>query len=279
LKPPLSREIYLGVTSNARPSLLEPINASAHSGRIVFKHLSIYLTDLPETPVHALPPGITRIAVSPNTAIFIDNTTGKLLDRSAMKALNLDVKSETLRSKIARKSKDIVNHDAPQSYSSNYFGPKSNAMGGVAHSYGGYNIIGDFHQSTPSAAYSYADFGMTTNVDSNFMRDFKCCGQTLPNLSDLLQHYEEAHAPQTPQSMPAASSAAALTFGEEDLFQYYEEVPAQQTLQSMPTASSAAALTLGKEHKPFRCPVIGCEKAYKNQNGLKYVPQRLVGQH
>lgn len=24
-----------------------------------------------------------------------------------------------------------------------------------------------------------------------------------------------------------------------------------------------------EEHKPFRCPVIGCEKAYKNQNGLK----------
>jgi len=25
-----------------------------------------------------------------------------------------------------------------------------------------------------------------------------------------------------------------------------------------------------EEHKPFKCPVIGCEKAYKNQNGLKY---------
>lgn len=24
------------------------------------------------------------------------------------------------------------------------------------------------------------------------------------------------------------------------------------------------------EDKPFKCPVIGCEKAYKNQNGLKY---------
>lgn len=27
------------------------------------------------------------------------------------------------------------------------------------------------------------------------------------------------------------------------------------------------------EIKPFRCPVIGCEKAYKNQNGLKYHKQ------
>lgn len=29
-------------------------------------------------------------------------------------------------------------------------------------------------------------------------------------------------------------------------------------------------LTIQEEHKPFKCPVIGCEKAYKNQNGLKY---------
>ena len=25
-----------------------------------------------------------------------------------------------------------------------------------------------------------------------------------------------------------------------------------------------------EEHKPFKCPVVGCEKTYKNQNGLKY---------
>lgn len=30
---------------------------------------------------------------------------------------------------------------------------------------------------------------------------------------------------------------------------------------------------VGEEIKPFRCPVIGCEKAYKNQNGLKYHKQ------
>ena len=29
------------------------------------------------------------------------------------------------------------------------------------------------------------------------------------------------------------------------------------------------------EHKPYKCPVIGCEKTYKNQNGLKY--HRLHG--
>ena len=28
-------------------------------------------------------------------------------------------------------------------------------------------------------------------------------------------------------------------------------------------------MMMSEEHKPFKCPVIGCEKAYKNQNGLK----------
>lgn len=40
------------------------------------------------------------------------------------------------------------------------------------------------------------------------MRDFACCGQTLPTLHDLLQHYEESHAQQTPQSLRTASVAA-----------------------------------------------------------------------
>lgn len=26
----------------------------------------------------------------------------------------------------------------------------------------------------------------------------------------------------------------------------------------------------GEEERPFKCPVIGCEKAYKNANGLRY---------
>lgn len=40
------------------------------------------------------------------------------------------------------------------------------------------------------------------------MRDFSCCGKTLPTLHDLLQHYEECHAQQTPQSLRSASIAA-----------------------------------------------------------------------
>ncbi|KAJ6442914.1 C2H2 transcription factor (Sfp1) [Purpureocillium lavendulum] len=38
----------------------------------------------------------------------------------------------------------------------------------------------------------------------------------------------------------------------------------KQLLQRLQT------MMMPEEHKPFKCPVIGCEKAYKNQNGLKY---------
>jgi transcription factor SFP1 len=41
----------------------------------------------------------------------------------------------------------------------------------------------------------------------------------------------------------------------------------QQLLAGVPDTTT---ILPNEEPKPFRCPVIGCEKAYKNQNGLKY---------
>jgi len=49
----------------------------------------------------------------------------------------------------------------------------------------------------------------------------------------------------------------------------------QLMMNAMGNPQAAAAMMIGEEHKPFKCPVIGCEKAYKNQNGLKYVFQIL----
>jgi hypothetical protein len=240
---------------------------------MVFKHLSIYLTDLPETPIHAIPRGITRISISPNTDVFIDNTTGKLLDRAAIKELDRNMETETLRSKIARRSEVIVDNDVPLRYPSIAVARSSNAMVSVTQSYGGYDIYrsfhssssrapcsyvgydiaGNFHSSSPSAAYSYAGvcagLGYMPKLEACFMRDFKCCGQTLPTLHELLEHYEAAHAQQTPQSIRPINSTVGSTMEEEE------------------------------ERKPFRCPVIGCENTYKNQNGVKYVPQTLVEQH
>ncbi|APA09904.1 hypothetical protein SS1G_05845 [Sclerotinia sclerotiorum 1980 UF-70] len=52
-----------------------------------------------------------------------------------------------------------------------------------------------------------------------------------------------------------------------DLMRAYQQ---QQLMASMNAMGDPTGLMMGEEHKPFRCPVIGCEKAYKNQNGLKY---------
>ncbi|EXJ62143.1 hypothetical protein A1O7_02576 [Cladophialophora yegresii CBS 114405] len=41
-------------------------------------------------------------------------------------------------------------------------------------------------------------------LEANFMKDFSCCGLTLPTLHDLLQHYEEAHAQKDPVQPHAA---------------------------------------------------------------------------
>ena len=43
--------------------------------------------------------------------------------------------------------------------------------------------------------------------------------------------------------------------------------------QQIINGASIPQFPFPEEVKPFRCPVIGCEKAYKNQNGLKYHKQ------
>ena len=43
--------------------------------------------------------------------------------------------------------------------------------------------------------------------------------------------------------------------------------------QQILNGASIPQFPFPEEVKPFRCPVIGCEKAYKNQNGLKYHKQ------
>ncbi|KAI9810495.1 MAG: Transcriptional regulator of ribosomal biogenesis proteins [Phylliscum demangeonii] len=62
-----------------------------------------------------------------------------------------------------------------------------------------------FSPPTPYHASSYLP-----NLEAKFMRDFSCCGITLPTLHDLLHHYEEFHAPQTLAMLPRSLHAAQL---------------------------------------------------------------------
>jgi transcription factor SFP1 len=60
----------------------------------------------------------------------------------------------------------------------------------------------------PYQSPSFHSSSYLPKLEANFMKDFSCCGKTLPTLHDLLQHYEECHAQQTPQSLRTASLAA-----------------------------------------------------------------------
>ncbi|KAF9883701.1 Transcriptional regulator of ribosomal biogenesis proteins [Aspergillus nanangensis] len=51
----------------------------------------------------------------------------------------------------------------------------------------------------PVNSPSFHSSSYLPKLEANFMRDFSCCGVTLPTLHDLLQHYEEAHATKSPQ--------------------------------------------------------------------------------
>lgn len=62
---------------------------------------------------------------------------------------------------------------------------------------------------------SYHSSSYLPKLEANFMKDFSCCGLTLPSLHDLLQHYEEAHAQKDPSQAdltqpPLPDSRAAL---------------------------------------------------------------------
>ncbi|ATY59180.1 C2H2 transcription factor (Sfp1) [Cordyceps militaris] len=58
----------------------------------------------------------------------------------------------------------------------------------------------------PSSSFHSSSY--LPKLEANFMRDFTCCGKTLPNLHDLLHHYEEAH------TQPSPNTARNNAFGQ-----------------------------------------------------------------
>lgn len=57
--------------------------------------------------------------------------------------------------------------------------------------------------TSPFGAHASPSFHSSSylpKLEANFMRDFTCCGKILPNLHDLLQHYEEAHTQPSPNT-------------------------------------------------------------------------------
>ncbi|KAL6904704.1 hypothetical protein GGI43DRAFT_287411 [Trichoderma evansii] len=56
------------------------------------------------------------------------------------------------------------------------------------------------------APSSFHSSSYLSKLEASFMRDFTCCGNILPNLHDLLRHYEEAHT----QASPSATRNSAF---------------------------------------------------------------------
>ncbi|KAG9241149.1 hypothetical protein BJ878DRAFT_428766 [Calycina marina] len=65
----------------------------------------------------------------------------------------------------------------------------------------------------PYQSPSYHSSSYMPKLEANFMKDFACCGRTLPSLHDLLAHYEEHHAQQTPQQQSYRPSLAQRARG------------------------------------------------------------------
>lgn len=60
-----------------------------------------------------------------------------------------------------------------------------------------------------------------------------------------------------------------VQFASDDLMRRFRQQQ-QMWMQRQGLGNGAAPkIVNGEEGKPFRCPVIGCEKAYKNQNGMR----------
>lgn len=128
------------------------------------------------------------------------------------------------------------------------------------------------------------------NLEADFCKDYSCCGQMLPTLHDLLRHYEESHISPSPPVDPPVQlrrmqSLEAVSTNEVFLtpVNSNQALPPQNSMmiddedQEMCIDDPARHLYVMErgEHKPFKCNVIGCDKTYKNQNGLKY--HRLHG--
>lgn len=117
-------------------------------------------------------------------------------------------------------------------------------------------------------------FNMNLNPISHNLNNTIRQNNPIPNNLNQIQNHQQQGTPQ--QIHPQQVHHQALSFqnmqsgtdsrasGRNDEDSMYIDDPARHLY-----------VMENNEYKPYKCPVIGCEKTYKNQNGLKY--HRLHG--
>jgi transcription factor SFP1 len=103
--------------------------------------------------------------------------------------------------------------------------------------------------------------GYDTNFDYNLALQQEMDGMTI---HDPAKRLSSKHTGLDPSQLQFASNSNNMQTDSE-----FQRILAQQQLAAGIPAAGVLGFP-GQEEKKYRCPVIGCEKAYKNQNGLKY---------
>lgn len=119
---------------------------------------------------------------------------------------------------------------------------------------GGMNVGNMQYMQSQNQGYGGYDFS-----NDNGMGDY-CIDEPAKRLFSLNGGF---NPPQQPAQPTSATQLGDGQYSENS--ELARTIREQQKLAGVPDPSADGGVP-----KPFHCPVIGCEKAYKNQNGLKY---------
>ena len=111
------------------------------------------------------------------------------------------------------------------------------------------------------------DYANMSNYD---LGNMSAANNTTGGSSATIDNPEKRLLSKQGQNMASSGSKAA---SQHAAFQNNSELAKRVRENQLLNGLAGAGGFVGEEIKPFKCPVIGCEKAYKNQNGLKYHKQ------